>query len=954
MDPNLSRNQNTDTPASDDMQDVQSESLGMAGGLGMSFDDTPKPIPSTPTAPISDTPADTSVPAAPTTPQSNTLPQQTFGDTFTEGKESAPTAPAPLTATPQAPTTQPSSTSNIDALQEQAKALQAQLAQLNSAITGMQGTPAEVQSPQTPQVAPEPTVPPQPEVPQETPTIAEQLQATPKSEEPNRPLTPFEELKQLRQQAAQEDVSEPLVESAPEATDTPEVEEELREAVSDPIAPTEPLAQPEATAAQPIQPVTEPVVPLQPEPVVEAQPIQSEQLAQIPPTEPTEIPPTGETPESSTLQPVRTFHADAARAQGTVPSEPEITPAPAPGNPKPANPVDLGTSRTPAELQMNETISQLQTMKSVQPDMPNPMPQGPSRGLENLNALKSRMDYESTHKGDQPEPDGVRDMLDISQPPAAPPPPPPQPVTPPAAPPQPQATPIEPAPIAEAPAVIPITQEQKIAQPEVALPVNTPIETQPTATIIEQHEVANVTPAPAQTIAADAGKGRPFFDKLNTLRGDGTGQAAPDGVAAALTGVAAPANSGTTPNVPVGFEAKPQPSAQVGVKPKSMDELLNQATGTPTPQPMAQTPVPQAAPPGGTPTQQPAVTPQASTQPSTQPGGAPFSPQNPPGPGTAKLRPVRTFKDDLEQTVQRKNTSFVNIVSAEQNRKAQTAHQQERPKPIKKGPNSLMIVAGSGLLVGVGVAALVFAFYLYTKTPEAVPVVSVPEYIFTNDQQPVDLSNADSTNLLRLLETAKDGTSLELGEISHLYLVKQNLISGNQVTENITPEEFFTLLDSRAPSGMIRSLDSFMMYGTHFFAGGNQPFFIFKTDSYDFAFGGMLAWEPDMNEDLSPLFGPIVRSIVTQPIVVSTNTASSTDAETASTTNNISTIVTDQGPTEHQFEDDIIRNQDVRVLRNQDGEIVLLYGFPDASTLVITTNEHTFAEIATRLSSRRF
>ena len=48
------------------------------------------------------------------------------------------------------------------------------------------------------------------------------------------------------------------------------------------------------------------------------------------------------------------------------------------------------------------------------------------------------------------------------------------------------------------------------------------------------------------------------------------------------------------------------------------------------------------------------------------------------------------------------------------------------------------------------------------------------------------------------------------------------------------------------------------------------------------------------------------------------------------------------------FEDRIIRNKDVRVMKDSAGNIVLLYGFLDQKNLVITTNEQTFQEILNR------
>ena len=88
----------------------------------------------------------------------------------------------------------------------------------------------------------------------------------------------------------------------------------------------------------------------------------------------------------------------------------------------------------------------------------------------------------------------------------------------------------------------------------------------------------------------------------------------------------------------------------------------------------------------------------------------------------------------------------------------------------------------------------------------------------------------------------------------------------------------------------------------------------------------MLAWELHMNEDLSPLFGEVLEK----------TTSTSTPLREP-----------------FVFEDSIIKNKEVRVLKDTKGTIRLLYSFIDRETLVITTNESTFSEVLTRLTSQR-
>ncbi len=93
---------------------------------------------------------------------------------------------------------------------------------------------------------------------------------------------------------------------------------------------------------------------------------------------------------------------------------------------------------------------------------------------------------------------------------------------------------------------------------------------------------------------------------------------------------------------------------------------------------------------------------------------------------------------------------------------------------------------------------------------------------------------------------------------------------------------------------------------------------VFKTSSYETSFAGMLKWEETLQQDLTPFLH-------------------------ASTTPGTTT-----------FQDVVIRNKDVRVLKDTTGKAAILYSFPSKDTLVITTDEETFKEIIGRLAPTQF
>jgi len=125
----------------------------------------------------------------------------------------------------------------------------------------------------------------------------------------------------------------------------------------------------------------------------------------------------------------------------------------------------------------------------------------------------------------------------------------------------------------------------------------------------------------------------------------------------------------------------------------------------------------------------------------------------------------------------------------------------------------------------------------------------------------------------------------------------------------------------------------------------------------------MIAWEDTMASDIGPLFtgerlGTQPSSAVGSATNFTANTAqtaaygtstpgaSSTPAGTANASNGPSPIKSD-------FEDLVINNINVRAIRNQEGQIAMLYSFIDNNTLLITTDEAAFKGIVNKYTTSK-
>jgi hypothetical protein len=88
-------------------------------------------------------------------------------------------------------------------------------------------------------------------------------------------------------------------------------------------------------------------------------------------------------------------------------------------------------------------------------------------------------------------------------------------------------------------------------------------------------------------------------------------------------------------------------------------------------------------------------------------------------------------------------------------------------------------------------------------------------------------------------------------------------------------------------------------------------FILISVKDYAESYAGMLIWEKDMPKDLGEIFK------------VSSSLSSTTSL----------------------FTDEAIKNKDLRVLKDQNKNTVLLYSFVDKNTLLITTNEDVFSAL---------
>lgn len=271
---------------------------------------------------------------------------------------------------------------------------------------------------------------------------------------------------------------------------------------------------------------------------------------------------------------------------------------------------------------------------------------------------------------------------------------------------------------------------------------------------------------------------------------------------------------------------------------------------------------------------------------------------------------VRTYERDLARVMKEKKGSVIGIAIAQQ-RDRESNIREEEGVPEK---NTLFLFF-SVIAVVAGLLLLGYFFINTGGKSETAGTLKINSLINAENQKEIKVDDLSQTKLIKAVTQELASSNLRLDTVLDLYFTETT--SGAK--QKITTEQFFSLLGSRIPPVLLRSLGDNFMFGIHVF-NGNQPFIVLKTDFYENAFLGLLKWEDSMTSDLLPLFG--IKFDDTSRYLI-----------------------------DKQFTDGTLKNIDVRKLVDKIGKTVIVYAIPNKETIVITTGEDTLSEVINRLNA---
>jgi hypothetical protein len=381
-----------------------------------------------------------------------------------------------------------------------------------------------------------------------------------------------------------------------------------------------------------------------------------------------------------------------------------------------------------------------------------------------------------------------------------------------------------------------------------------------------------------------------------------------------------------TPVVPPPVPQAPQPMPKLPLK-DDIDKILKDVKlperrefpntaakparvieNTFAPAPADSTPVAKAAAPAATSAAAPAPT-------------APSAPANP------NVGTVHTLKDDLQHVVREKKISLVRAAALEEDKRRGQERVTPIPSPaaLRQKRRTRAILFSATMLFVVGALALAGVYYVQTQQSPAPNLAQGSSILFSEQTVAFPIGNQNPRDLKRLLAQTRTASGGSLGSITRIVpTVTTTNQDGTTSQSPATLQQFFTALGIQPPDALLRAVGPDFFFGVHT-VDTNAPIFVIPVTSYDHAFAGMLQWEANMDADLTPIF-PAVPAL---------------------------TLGKDGLPAARTFVDDVMRNYDVRELKDDQGTVQLYYSFPTPTLLVVAESTYSFTEILSRLQAER-
>lgn len=320
---------------------------------------------------------------------------------------------------------------------------------------------------------------------------------------------------------------------------------------------------------------------------------------------------------------------------------------------------------------------------------------------------------------------------------------------------------------------------------------------------------------------------------------------------------------------------------------------------------------------------------------------------------------VRTFEQDVAESMQTKQASILHIALAEQE------HQKDiHVETVKKRTNGFLYLLSFVFIIG-AFGAAGYGYFLYTPTQKAtIPknLVIAQDFVAVDETSSVEVDLGNRSGALALL-SATSSLNTTLGIVTQIVpYISEKDVDETQSRRTITSQEFFAIIGESVPDIFKRSITKDITF-IRVIDDGIKSGLIVQTTDYDRTIIGLTAWEKTMTRDLERIFGysrktevkELVETVTEQEVIEETEVynpkTKKMDIVISASTEPISSFtekisyITD----EISFRNDVRKNIELRIAKGKTDKEYLVYGFPERSTLVIAGSVDAFLRIVSRL-----
>ncbi len=334
---------------------------------------------------------------------------------------------------------------------------------------------------------------------------------------------------------------------------------------------------------------------------------------------------------------------------------------------------------------------------------------------------------------------------------------------------------------------------------------------------------------------------------------------------------------------------------------------------------------------------------------------------------------LRTYKNDIGQTVETDKITTAKILLAEQ--KKQEKQKAFVPETSVKKPKNILALL-LGLLFTAGTIGVV-GFFVYTKILPKTPEISFNTssfFLFAFDKEElVDVEGSKSevfADVNTIVTSAAQGKD---NVYTDIVFYKNDPVT--ETASKISAADFFKLYEVELPTNIARSISKDFVYGLHKKGTSVEPFVVIGLVDFENAFASMFTWEPTLAIDMKEFFPKVKELFADNPevpleITVATTTATSTATSTktvatstvtaasstpVTATSTVTTTVPAYKPINRnvQFVDVVLANRDTRALRDENGTPYFYYAFIDRDKILFAQDPSLIPEIVRKIREKQ-